>query len=275
MLKHKTSVLFVNNAGKEKKSIQVPTTILLSWKKYLFALVAIIVLLCGVVCFIVFRQTSDYYSGTFNARLQRAIQIKKEVNLEKVKASFKSIDQSMRQINKMLAERGLPQQELKNAGGPDDFDITEVNEIAAFYENEITKMESTISNAPIGVPHFGETTSGFGYRYNPFGSGAVEGHKGLDFRGDIGDPVRATAEGIVSFAGVKGGYGNCVIVKHKNGFETLYGHLSKILVKQNQKIESGYQIGELGSTGRSTGPHLHYEVIINGVKTDPAKFTKL
>ena len=89
------------------------------------------------------------------------------------------------------------------------------------------------------------------------------------------DPVRTTADGVVEFAGVKGGYGNCVIVRHKSGYETLYGHLSRILVKQNQKIETGYEIGKLGSTGRSTGPHLHYEVIKDGIKIDPARFTKL
>jgi len=275
MLKHKTSVLFVNNSGKEKKALQVPTSILLSWKKYLIAFVAIIISLCGILCFIVFRQTSAFYSGAFSAKLERANQIKREVDLEKVKASFKSIDQNIRVINQMLVERGFPQQTLKNAGGPDDFDITDVNEIASFYDKELARMEAILSESPIGRPHYGEQTSGFGYRYNPFGSGTLEGHKGLDFSGDSGDPVRTTADGVVEFAGVKGGYGNCVIVRHKSGYETLYGHLSRILVKQNQKIETGYEIGKLGSTGRSTGPHLHYEVIKDGIKIDPARFTKL
>jgi len=275
MLKHKTSVLFVNNSGKEKKALQVPTSILLSWKKYLIAFVAIIISLCGILCFIVFRQTSAFYSGAFSAKLERANQIKREVDLEKVKASFKSIDQNIRVINQMLVERGFPQQTLKNAGGPDDFDITDVNEIAPFYDKELARMEAILSESPIGRPHHGEQTSGFGYRYNPFGSGTLEGHKGLDFSGDSGDPVRTTADGVVEFAGVKGGYGNCVIVRHKSGYETLYGHLSRILVKQNQKIETGYEIGKLGSTGRSTGPHLHYEVIKDGIKIDPARFTKL
>ena len=83
------------------------------------------------------------------------------------------------------------------------------------------------------------------------------------------------AKGEVEFAGLRGGFGNCIMLKHGNGFETLYGHLSKILVSVGQKIEIGQQIGNIGSTGRSTGPHLHYEVHKNGEKIDPKNFLTL
>ncbi len=274
MLKHKTSVLFVNNSGKERKPVQVPTVILLSWKKYLIALIAIIVLLCLLLGFLVFKQTSNFYLASYKAQVDEVNQLKKEVNVEKVKASFRSIDQSMKQINEMLAERGLQQLKLENAGGPEEFDLMDINGMAAFYETEVSKMEGVIRQIPLGLPHFGEQTSGFGYRYNPFGSGGMESHKGLDFRGTLGDAVKATADGVIDFAGVKGGYGKCVIIRHKNGFHTLYGHLSAINVKEKHKVSSGDKIGELGSTGRSTGPHLHYEVWMNGERVNPERFTK-
>jgi murein DD-endopeptidase MepM/ murein hydrolase activator NlpD len=118
-----------------------------------------------------------------------------------------------------------------------------------------------------------EITSGFGGRADPF-LGRSAFHAGIDFRGDIGDPVRATAEGIVSKAGRVGGYGNLVEVTHKNGFATRYGHLSAILVTIGQKIKAGQVIGRLGSTGRSTGPHLHYETRIAGDAVNPQRFVR-
>ena len=118
-----------------------------------------------------------------------------------------------------------------------------------------------------------EITSGFGARTDPF-LGRAAFHAGLDFHGDIGDPVRATAEGVVSKAGRVGGYGNLVEITHKNGFATRYGHLSAILVSLGQKIKGGQIIGKLGSTGRSTGPHLHYETRIDGNAVNPERFVR-
>ena len=127
----------------------------------------------------------------------------------------------------------------------------------------------------MGLPFPGAITSEFGHRENPFGSSQIETHKGLDIKGPIGAHVKAVAKGKVEFAGLKGGFGNCIILKHGNGFETLYGHLSKILVSVGQQIDIGQEIGNIGSTGRSTGPHLHYEIHHNGQKIDPEDFLKL
>ncbi|MCF3109488.1 M23 family metallopeptidase [Niabella sp. CC-SYL272] len=274
MLKHKTSVLFVNNSGKEKKAVQVPTALLLSWRKYLIAGITLILLLCASLCFFIFKKTSSFYSLAYKSRLEHVNRVREEVNVEKIKAAFKSIDQRMQQINRLLAERGLSKLTLEHAGGPEIFDMTNIDEVASLYDSGLVKAENLIRHTPIGRPHFGEQTSGFGHRYNPFGNGSVESHSGLDFKGEIGETVKTTADGTVVHAGPKGGYGNCVIVQHQNGFQTLYGHLSKINVKEQQKIRSGEKIGEVGSTGRSTGPHLHYEILINGVRTDPSRYTK-
>jgi murein DD-endopeptidase MepM/ murein hydrolase activator NlpD len=128
---------------------------------------------------------------------------------------------------------------------------------------------------PIRKPVPGEldTSSGFGVRIDPFLNRPAM-HTGIDFRGTIGEPVRATASGTVTVAGWSGGYGRMVEIDHGNGLATRYGHLSEIEVKAGDKIKSGQQIGRLGSTGRSTGPHLHYETRINGEAVDPDRFLR-
>ena len=99
-------------------------------------------------------------------------------------------------------------------------------------------------------------------------------HSGLDFRGDTGDPVRVTANGTVVTAGWNGGYGKMVEVDHGNGISTRYGHMSEITVKVGQAVRIGQSVGKIGSTGRSTGPHLHYETRIDGDAVDPQKFLR-
>lgn len=275
MLKQKTSVLFVNTDGKGKKTLQVPTSILLHWKKYLIIAGSIFLGLGLVIAFFIYENTSNYYTNMYQAKLARANQIKNSIDIEKAKASFESINLSMEKINEFMVARGLTQLELENAGGPVEFEVTDINEIAELYSEDILKLETLIHTTPIGKPHEGEQTSHFGVRRNPFGGGGIEGHSGIDLRGETGAPIQSTAKGVVEFAGVKGGYGNCVIVKHENNFKTLYGHLSKIDVREGQKVNSGEVIGELGSTGRSTGPHVHYEIWKNNERIDPQEFLSL
>jgi murein DD-endopeptidase MepM/ murein hydrolase activator NlpD len=97
-------------------------------------------------------------------------------------------------------------------------------------------------------------------------------HTGLDLRAEIGDPVLATASGTVTIAGWTGGYGKMVEIDHGNGFATRYGHMSEIDVKVGQQVKLGETLGKVGTTGRSTGPHLHYETRIDGEPVDPQKF---
>ena len=114
-------------------------------------------------------------------------------------------------------------------------------------------------------------SSGFGYRADPFnGEGAF--HAGLDFKGPIGAPIYAAAKGTVTFAGVKQGYGNVVEVSHGNGMLTRYAHMSAFRARVGQAVEAGAVIGAIGSTGRSTGPHLHFEVRINDRPVNPRPF---
>ncbi|MGK2912377.1 MAG: M23 family metallopeptidase [Sphingobium sp.] len=114
-------------------------------------------------------------------------------------------------------------------------------------------------------------TSNYGVRSDPF-NGSARMHKGIDIPGPIGTPVYATADGVVSRAGWASGYGNLVEISHGNGMETRYGHMSKLIVAPNTHVRRGQLIGLMGSTGRSTGSHLHYEVRVAGNAINPLPF---
>ena len=114
-------------------------------------------------------------------------------------------------------------------------------------------------------------TSSFGTRADPFGRGRGN-HKGIDFHARVGDPVMSVADGVVSFSGVKGGYGNVVEVDHGNGYKTLYAHNSRLTVKAGDLVRAGQEVAKAGSTGRSTGAHVHFEVWEGGRVVNPRKF---
>ena len=133
-------------------------------------------------------------------------------------------------------------------------------------------LERGLAGVPRYLPASLEyISSGFGYRSDPF-TGAGAFHAGLDFRGPIGAPIYAAAKGVVSFAGVKSGYGNCIEIDHGNGLLTRYAHMSAFRAVVGQLVSPGDVIGAIGSTGRSTGPHLHFEVRINGNPVNPRPF---
>lgn len=133
-------------------------------------------------------------------------------------------------------------------------------------------LERTLVAVPSGNPaNVLMMSSGFGYRRDPFtGAGAM--HAGVDFRGPIGTPILAAAPGRVSFVGVKSGYGKVVEVDHGQGIMTRYAHLSGFTSKVGAQVTAGQQIAKMGSTGRSTGSHLHFEVRLNGVAVNPRRF---
>lgn len=134
------------------------------------------------------------------------------------------------------------------------------------------ELERSLIAIPSGFPAAsGLMSSGFGYRRDPFtGVGAM--HSGIDFKGPIGQPIMAAAKGMVTYAGWKSGYGNTVEITHGNGLLTRYAHLSRIDVRNGQKIDQGLPLGAMGSTGRSTGSHLHFEVRMNDKAMNPRPF---
>jgi flagellar protein FlgJ len=141
---------------------------------------------------------------------------------------------------------------------------------AAAAGSALSKTAASISS--LTMPLESETTSGFGWRKDPLGHGR-RFHSGVDLRAAYGTDVPSAAAGDVTFAGDQGGYGTMVVVRHEDGFETRYAHLSSTAVKAGDRVEAGQALGRVGSSGRSTGPHLHFEVRRNGQQLDPTEVT--
>jgi len=139
-------------------------------------------------------------------------------------------------------------------------------------ESYRSRMDVHLRNHPTLWPINGRISSGFGWRRNPFGGRGSEHHSGVDIPARTGTQIRATGGGRVTFSGWRNGYGNTIVIDHGNGIQTLYAHNSRNRVSVGQRVERGDIIGYVGSTGRSTGPHLHYEVIVNGTAVNPVPF---
>lgn len=131
--------------------------------------------------------------------------------------------------------------------------------------------ESFLKSTPTIIPSNGWITSYFGRRFSPY-SGKLKMHEGIDLGANYGSPIIAPADGIITFAGIKPGFGKYIQIDHGYGIETLFAHSSKLHVSNGQKIKRGTLIASIGSTGDSTGPHLHYEVRVNGIAVDPLYF---
>ena len=141
--------------------------------------------------------------------------------------------------------------------------------------DEIFLLPGATANTSISFPHttplYGVVTSPFGYRVHPILQ-TKSFHTGLDIAGAMGDRIGAFADGTVSDVGVNQVYGNYVLVSHQDGYSSFYGHASKILVREGEQVSIGQSIAEVGTTGLSTGPHLHFEVRKNKTRLDPALF---
>jgi murein DD-endopeptidase MepM/ murein hydrolase activator NlpD len=159
-----------------------------------------------------------------------------------------------------------------NSGGPVDTDDTVIDDPVV--ESQLRQIQATSdpANVPNMWAHSGKINNEFGFRRNPFGGRTYEFHPGMDIDGERGDSVIAPAGGTVTKAGWQGGYGQMVEIDHGNGLITRYGHLSKINVEIGDSITRGQLLGLIGSTGRSTGPHLHYEMRLNDHPINPRRF---
>jgi len=138
--------------------------------------------------------------------------------------------------------------------------------------NDFLKAQKSIlACTPSIRPTDGWFSSGFGYRISPF-TNQREFHKGIDIATRIGTPIIASADGLVVYVGREGNFGKMVAINHGYNLKTRYGHLSKFRIKKGQHVKRGQIIGEVGNTGRCTGPHLHYEVLFNGVPVNPLNY---
>jgi murein DD-endopeptidase MepM/ murein hydrolase activator NlpD len=297
-----------NQKGREKLTVMlIPHSEkkIFNFQISLFTISFIILTLSGII--ITFFITTSRYSIT--RREVEALQESQEGNvtaLRLLKKEITSLDSTMEEyknnIKDIIKLLGASQSEnLFGLGGPET-EIKNLSEIMGIknkndYKTELetikkinedvatskrvlqnfTKFlaarEEIIQNIPNNWPIIGGgfTTSGFGMRRSPF-TGNWSFHQGVDISWWPGAPIRASADGVVVFAGMKGGYGRCVQIQHEYGFQTLYGHLSSVSAYEGKNVKKGEIIGFLGRSGRATGFHLHYEVRIGTKAVDPMIF---
>lgn len=173
----------------------------------------------------------------------------------------------------------LPSQPLASESSEFDERFQRLTEDALWVEQILNDQYELLSDQraflaalPTRKPALGFFTSGFGVRESPFRDGRIKMHEGLDISYYTGTQIRATADGSITYAASKAGYGQTVIIDHGYGLETLYAHNSRLKVKKGDRVKRGQLISQMGSTGRSTGPHLHYEVRVNGIPVDPLTY---
>lgn len=228
----------------------------------------------------------------FYGLTQQAAHLRTEIENQRLKAENEKQKQELASLNtrveavedtsRKLAEKsGVVAEEFSfpSAGGPA---IPVDAGTLAILENKMAQLERNIKAyeqvlrergyTPSVWPLMGKLESGFGGRRNPFGGSSFEFHSGQDIDAVTGDPVVAGARGTVTFTGWQNGYGQLVVIDHGGGLTTRYGHLSHIDVTQGATVERAQFIGRAGSTGRSTGPHLHYEIRINDEPVNPLPY---
>jgi murein DD-endopeptidase MepM/ murein hydrolase activator NlpD len=191
---------------------------------------------------------------------------------------------TMQDVQRKLAEAtgvspSADTREQVGSGGPDAKDPQSIALAASSLDAELRQIKEIIdsrqiklSAIPSSWPVRGYVSDGFGGRSNPFTGGGYETHAGIDIATNFGTAIEATGDGIVIFAGSYGGYGNLVVIDHGYGITTRYGHMSRIDVTVGQHVHRGMQIGAVGSTGRSTGPHCHYEVRLHDRPVNPMNY---
>lgn len=277
-------------------------------------LIGVLLAFVFVQAIVIAKLYSERDDKNYEVNLVKINTQKDSIDYLKMKEDLKLVDNTVRQLNSFLASKNISNEKIENLEQDSLSNAVYLAKQSNRYSQYLMDLQEKLQQVPLGIPTSGYISSNFGIRKNPIppkrevllasvGSKSLEKdslgnpiasaatpveknnppaeadqiqfHKGLDIAAAYGSNVLCTAKGIVLFAGVKGGYGNCVIVSHGNGLATLYGHLSEILVKNNDKVNVGDVIAKSGNTGRSTGPHLHYEVHKNNQPVNPKLFLNL
>ncbi|EQB93449.1 hypothetical protein ELAK_19820 [Elizabethkingia anophelis] len=255
------------------------------------------VVLVQAVVMITFINKKD--DKVYQVNLVQIKDKKDSLDYTEVKNNLTQLDRVVKSLSNFLTSNNIEAPQIESLDAENLSNGIYLSQQANRYTQALVDYQTKLQQIPLGIPTNGEISSNFGVRKNPIppkrivmagvnlpktdssGTATVKPtqdpevmqfHKGLDIAVPFGSDVRSAAQGTVIFAGQKGGYGNCVIVSHGNGLATLYGHLSSILVSPNQQIKVGEVIAKSGNTGRSTGPHLHYEVHKNNTPVNPRLF---
>ena len=218
------------------------------------------------------RQTKEK-----EAKLKKSLDTLMHNNSEKEKlltSALSELKDRSKIIESILNTVGIKakvKESTKNSGGP-YIPLSDGSYSDLTYK--VDHYLDTIKTIPLGAPVFGTITSEYGRRPDPINNKPAF-HAGIDIRKKTGAEIKVTADGVVREKGYTRGHGNFLLIDHQNGFKTRYFHMQKSLVKKGAKVERGQLIGLVGSTGRSTGPHLHYEIIYNGKSLNPIKFIRI
>lgn len=210
----------------------------------------------------------------------------KLISLEQYEAKIRSLSKELKIIPKdfpkggketSLSDLNLREDKIENIENK----LAYINNVTSMIEEKersmaelldlLNMMKLVVDSTPTKLPANGWISSGYGKRVSPFGRGIVL-HEGIDISLRTGSPVRATASGIVVYSGWQSGYGRLVVIDHGFGYQTKYGHNSVLKVKVGQRVKKGDIVALSGNSGDSTGPHVHYEVVVNGRTVDPIKF---
>ena len=292
----KYTLMLIPHNGKESKSYNFRSSVIAK-----IGIVFYILLFFGIIGAL---RTSivvyDAYASQHELAAYRSEKAAQEQKLADLQKENEKMQQEMAEIsalenevrkelgnNKQPSRGGIDRSQYMGQGGPLQADIKMIDVYAAQTKNlqaEMQQKKENLNNLlaqlkernarlnatpDIWPTEGGSITSYFGGRSNPFSGYGYDYHPGIDIGNDYGAPIYAGASGQVEFAGWFGGYGRYVKISHGYGYETAYGHMSSIAVSSGDYVKKGEVIGYVGSTGYSTGPHLHYEVIINGQDSDP------
>lgn len=229
------------------------------------------------------KDSTALSTESFNRRVDEVNKLKGQV--ETLIALFNKQNHSdirittSRGSTRMQADTIIPA--ITQASSLDD--LEEMDEITAQIQKDIATYTKLIDEVELKFkaldctpdmrPARGNITSRFGFREDPFNRG-IKPHEGIDIDNETGTPIKAAGAGVVTYSGFSGGYGNMIVISHGFGYETVYAHLSQIDVKVGTQVTKGKLIGTMGSTGRSTGSHLHFEVHLDGIQINPEEVLK-
>lgn len=248
------------------------------WLKFAAVASALVVCAAFYGLFGLYREAAHLRVRQENERLWVETERQRQ-QLQQLKGRVEAIEDASRRLAEMsgVAEGGA--EAARGSGGPlvllDEAGMAAVEARAAQLETELRAYEAALrekSHVPSIWPVEGEITDSFGGRRSPFGGGSYEFHSGQDINAERGAAVVSAAVGTVVFAGWHGGYGQLITIDHGGGLTTRYAHLLKMEVSVGQQVGRGQLIGQVGSTGRSTGPHLHYEVRLNDESVNPRTY---
>ncbi|HAF31551.1 MAG TPA: peptidase M23 [Anaerovibrio sp.] len=298
------TIKIIPHQGSDVRSVHLP----MQWIKYaLFSVAAVVILLAGAFSYSVYSSYSLRNEASQIEKLKEANSLQQEQLLELSKKATSlqdeveqlgQIEKELRQLSGVAGDeagdvnsndgdgthngQGGPykQLDLKDVSNALDnvekrvaqrrASLTRLRDILNEQHRQIQQQESVNASTPSIWPSTGDVSSPFGMRW-----GGSDFHPGIDIADDYGTPIVATADGIVTVAGWNsGGYGNMVDIDHGNGFMTRYGHAQQVVVSAGEHVKRGQVIAYMGSTGFSTGPHVHYEVRVNGQIVNPAGYIR-